>query len=140
MKLLATAGYGVRFEFPTCHCMFTAHNIDLKEACAHLISIPSCPRQVFAADLFATKFHDNFNPNAGIQFRNKVKAFVFLIPSSSSNRAPSELPSHSHSTGFGSRRCKRSSRDTVGFSWPGTINTSFCRQQSSFSLKSTPKS
>lgn len=30
--------------------------------------------EVFAADLFATKFHDNFNQNAGIQFRNKVLA------------------------------------------------------------------
>ncbi|KAH6798728.1 Zincin-like metalloproteases family protein [Perilla frutescens var. frutescens] len=30
--------------------------------------------EVFAADIFSTKFHDIFNQNAGIQFRNKVLA------------------------------------------------------------------
>lgn len=61
MKRLATATYGARFEF----ILFHRYSFSL--------ILTTMNFQVYASDIFASKFHDDVsNDMAGLQFRKKV--------------------------------------------------------------------
>jgi hypothetical protein len=80
--------------------------------------------QVFAADLFVSKFKDDLlNQYAGLRFRNKVIANALLACSC-------ELLHNAYITaGVGSRRLKRSFGDNNRLPRKRTITTTFYSEQ-----------
>jgi len=86
--------------------------------------------QVYAADIFASKFGDG-HPNlyAGLQFRDKVRS-VFVCLSFDLVVCECKRTKQVTTTfllGVGPRRRQRTNGTSHQFSWKGTINTSFHR-------------